>query len=1034
MPLRRAFKIVGFLALLALTTPRPCLAQLTAGPSESLRDGFEGDRPAWRQEASDAAIRVRSQERTNQYRFEGESSERIQFVAGLGSYFYYSYPLPKIPLTEDLQASLHVRANQEGLRLLGRVVLPADIDPETGQPSYVIVQGTASDVPDRWRKLELTDLPSAVDRQVRVLRFKSGRTISVEGAYLERLVVNVYGGAGETEVFLDELTVGPVSEALLKNPQGEDLADDASEFFDADRTQETERFQFNRNRLAIWDEVGRRFFPWVPTVIQAPGADVRALRQHGFDVLAVREGTDPAEIEAAVDVGFFLMPVIGRGEDDPVEILRSIASFPQRDHVAFWHLGEPVGADPSLSARKAELERTRSIVLGMRDLPKGVSPLVSGSVFGEWPLYARRPGRLDLIEASLPAWGTSMETLSYIAFLRQRRNLTGLNNPQGFFWSWIEAVPPPELQQAVWGQDVPPGWGWAQVQPEQIRLNAFAALSAGYRGLGFRADAELTREAGQARLIEMALLNAEIDLIESVVALGNDPIRFWPVFPGPPKQRLEPFAGVYEFRENEQDETQPFETIKAAAFETPDKRGTLLLIADYANGSQFQPPKLAQEEIKLVIPGHLSATAWQLSLGGMEYLDAKKTVGGREVTLGPSSRSDFNTSAIVLITSDLDLKNRLEADINRVRPVAAELAIRQADYQIRWVTDTHSRLVLRGRDVEGSSALLVAAREILQAALAAQQRGEYASAYAEARRVGQPLRILMRVHHNEAVEALEEATDPGDGFKLVLSPVASPPLLAFNTLPQHYAWLDWITQYPWSVNLLPAGDFETDDPEEFESQGWVRAGYDVEGLEGHIRNVPLEPAEVRPESQRALQLASRVAKDADVDQFPAYQEHPIVAIESPSVSVKRGHFLRISVLVKMRRNTPRGGGGLIIRDSFGGEPLQFRWTEPIPEWRRVVLYRRAPADGEFHVTLGLATTVGEVFFDDLRIERIVNPGGPGAYPPPISEPLVRSAPDVPEPTTPVVDPPPLPRPSPTTAPGRRASSIPRGNSGLPVPR
>ena len=50
-----------------------------------------------------------------------------------------------------------------------------------------------------------------IERQAAVLRASTGGKISLEGAYLERLVVNIYGGEGETEVYLDELTVGPVT-------------------------------------------------------------------------------------------------------------------------------------------------------------------------------------------------------------------------------------------------------------------------------------------------------------------------------------------------------------------------------------------------------------------------------------------------------------------------------------------------------------------------------------------------------------------------------------------------------------------------------------------------------------------------------------------------------------------------------------------------------------------------------------------------------------------------------------------------------
>jgi hypothetical protein len=69
---------------------------------------------------------------------------------------------------------------------------------------------------------------------------------------------------------------------------------------------------------------------------------------------------------------------------------------------------------------------------------------------------------------------------------------------------------------------------------------------------------------------------------------------------------------------------------------------------------------------------------------------------------------------------------------------------------------------------------------------------------------------------------------------------------------------------------------------------------------------------------------------------------------------------------------------VIIRDSIGGELMQYRQFSALPEWRRVVLYRRAPEDGDVTVTLGLAATSGEVFFDDLRIERAEQPGAPAS--------------------------------------------------------
>ena len=113
--------------------------------------------------------------------------------------------------------------------------------------------------------------------------------------------------------------------------------------------------------------------------------------------------------------------------------------------------------------------------------------------------------------------------------------MTARANPNGFFFAWLPAAPPPEFQRNVWGDDAPPAWGVPVVQPEQLRVYTFVALAAGYRGIGFRGNADLTRnDLGKMLLIEMALLNEEIHLFESILAQGKDPIPLYPTYPADP--------------------------------------------------------------------------------------------------------------------------------------------------------------------------------------------------------------------------------------------------------------------------------------------------------------------------------------------------------------------------------------------------------------------------------------------------------------------------------------------------------------------
>src|SRR5947209_4462005 len=107
-----------------------------------IRDGFETERTTWQREYTDTTVNLIAHERSDRAAHGGRLSERFTFEAGAGSRFYVSYSLPNVPVTEDLSLSLHVRSNRIGAQLLAWVVLPADIDPETKAPSFVLIPGT----------------------------------------------------------------------------------------------------------------------------------------------------------------------------------------------------------------------------------------------------------------------------------------------------------------------------------------------------------------------------------------------------------------------------------------------------------------------------------------------------------------------------------------------------------------------------------------------------------------------------------------------------------------------------------------------------------------------------------------------------------------------------------------------------------------------------------------------------------------------------------------------------------------------------
>ncbi len=963
-----------------------------------LHDDFETPGAVWQREHTDTTINLLAQERSERAANDGRLSERFQFEADQGSQFFVSYPLPKVPVTESLEVVLNVRSNRSGAQLFVRVVLPSDVDPDTRAASFVLVPGTVFDRVDRWQRLEVPHLLPSIERQARVLRASSRRPGSLEGAYVDRVGVNLMGGVGGAEGYLDNLVVRPVPREILAtwSPPGTAAEGTAPAAEAADgRLAKFDRIRLDSNQLRKIGGDGQ-LHEWFPTAIDAAGADVNLLRQYGFDVLVDDLKSDPERIQTAVDRGFRLIPKLSRAESDQdvATQIKEIESYKFKDDVAFWMAGEGLGRNRELKVREDELARTRKLITAIRAMPPKFSRLTTGIVEGDLPLYARSPGNLDTIGINLNHWGAGQDPLEFYQFLVQRPRLSTRANAGQPYWAWLPTSGSESLRRNIWGEEPPPGWGVPRVLPEQLRLMTYMALSAGYRGLGFQGDADLTRPAGRPLLIEMALLNMEIDLMETFLARSGSSIPLYSIFdPDPPN--TPPPGSLSGTKVPMYKEYAPKPFHKAASISV-DSGGALLLLADYSMFAQYQPHQMAAQHlvIRAVLPE--SAQAFLVSPGGVEVLDRERAPGGTNLRL-----PEFDVSSMILCTTDMDLKDRLEAAIQRARPMAVQLAIEQAELMYRATAEAHGRLAADGHTIRTEAdelqnralslnkpineveQLLAKSEASIKSAREAQERLDFPLAWAEARRAHRPLRILAYSHWVKAfVEFTKEAAKVRfDGLTaddprvkdapaqppILVKPASLPPLVSFSTLPEAYIWLDWIKGKPgyrFGANRVPSGGF--DDPQQMSDDGWMDLSYQMEGIESKM-TVP-QRGKSRPGRMLSLSVAPKNPADLETT-LPGYLDFPAAAVRSPAVAVSAGNLIRISVLVRRPIESVPGQGGIIIRDSIGGEQLQYRNTDALPLFCRVVLYRKAPADGEFTVTLGLAG-YGLAQFDDFRVELV----------------------------------------------------------------
>ncbi|MGC8643382.1 MAG: hypothetical protein ACP5XB_26285, partial [Isosphaeraceae bacterium] len=389
--------------------------------------------------------------------------------------------------------------------------------------------------------------------------------------------------------------------------------------------------------------------------------------------------------------------------------------------------------------------------------------------------------------------------------------------------------------------------------------------------------------------------------------------------------------------------------------------------------------------------------------------------------------AQFDTTALILCTTDLGLKDRVESSLARVRPLAVQLAIEQAEAILQNTIDINGRLNADGHHLitakerkQRAAAgvisrptdehdLLAQAEAAIKSARDARDREDFTLAWNEARRASRPLRILMRGHWQNAIAELTKVVEKSYPktpkgklpIPVLMTPASCAPAIEFSTLPELYLWIDWIggrTGYRFGANRLESGSF--DDPKSMADAGWVNIDYKMEGITSSLATVPRD----RSETNRMIRMVVEPTNKEDLDKNVPFFDFPIAAMRSPAIPVQAKNLIRISVLVKRSIASQGGMGGIIVRDSIGGEQLQFRSSGPIPSFSRVVLFRKAPSDGKLTVTLGLAG-YGEAFFDDLRVELIeANEAPAGADEGNIArEPASRSRqPSTPDPSLPSV--------------------------------
>lgn len=831
------------------------------------RNGFETRTPAWLRGPADMAFKEIIHDVTDQTAHSGQLCEHIQINAEQGSYIHYFYPTAHAPLGEELAVRVWIKANRPGAQLSGRLVLPKERNPNNlSEPVTTLLRGDQYQLAGRWQALELRRPVKLAREQQQLMRAELKRDVDFSDAYIDRLVLNVYGGLGVSEVWIDDLEIGPVVESdTATQPGHEPDAREPISIRDPSAENPLPRHamvEVSQDHLLI---NGKRFFF---RGIRHTDTPLKTLRDAGFNTAWLDDEATSERIEEAAQLGFWLVPSVVGSNNDPQALSidslnKTMSRFKTGDAVLWWDLG---GGRTNEEAPL--VARTVQAVHGI-----DAQRPIGGDVWDGFGPYSRS---LQLMGAHRWPLFTGMELPQYRDWLTQRRLLA---RPGTFMWTWVQTHLPDWYSALAYAGSRGPFADPVGPQPEQICLLTYIALSAGCQGVGYWSDRYLAdSHQGRDRLLMLALLNQEMQMLEPLLLTVVDP----PTWIGTSNPE-----------------------VKAAVLRT--ERGLLVLPMWLGKGSQYVPGQSATAQLSLVVPQVPNGTqAWEISPGDVRSLQAERVPGGTKITV-----PDFGLKTAIVFTSDnspTGLVVHFQEHARRTRKQAALWAHDLAEAELDKIFRVEEELERGGHTLPDSQALQNDAKTRLVSAKDLLDRGDYRQAYLEAQRALRPVRILMRAQWESAVRLLE-------------TPEASVYALSFYTLPKHWEFMRQVLLAKPGNNVLPGGDFEA--TAEQTPVAWLPQEITLDHVELAAWRVAEEPRE----GQRCLKLEIK-AKDPQTP--PGALERTFLAINSPAVKLQPDTLVRISGWMRVPKQITASADGALMYDSAGGEPMAVRVVGAMP--------------------------------------------------------------------------------------------------------
>lgn len=933
--------------LLMAATAVMIALQMTGWPGEKralsadYRDDFRSSQPRWTAEGTSSAIRVTDHRRIHPPAPQ-HAYEYFRVQARRPAEVFLETSLPPARVIDDLKLSLYWNSNRNGAVLYLRVVFPRHRHPQTGKALSALVEGDRYAQPGKWQILSAGITQRQIQARLRELRQQyQNPKISSEGMYVTAAVIRLPVDPGTIHAGIAEVRFGPIVAPLSKpgNPSGIRQA-----------SVETAPpaplpLTFRLDRLEV------NGYPFVPRIAAYHGETPAVLHDAGVNVVWIPRYDDERLMQELQAVGLWLTatpPFRPESRSSPVTGVEDRNAFAARtSRILFWNVGTRIPG----KARRDLIEWVDRIHKADRLLDR---PIL-GDVAGEERIYSRHIGLLGFSRHVLH---TSFTLRQYRDWLVQKRRLA---RPGSFCWTWIQTEPARFPATGTPDNTLP-----IVVEPEQIRLQVYAALSAGCRGIGFWKTTPLDAQTpgAEERRWMVSQLNLELDLLSPWIATGTvvaqTPFtvhqpeqeaigRSRLDFNTNPSQRRQQRALLNErharSRRNQQQRGELQATVIRSEF------GTLLLPVWYETNAQFVPAKSAAHNAEVVVHGiSESASAWLITTTGITGLVQERVTGGLRITI-----PRFDQTAAVVLTTNRLLIEQLRKRVRKMAPLSAQLSVKLARAKLKRVRQVDAELSALGTRQPDAPQLLHRAGWMLGQAEAALNRRDYASARQNSANALQLLRILQRAHWNDAVRALS-------------SPVSSPYAVCFQSLPAHWRLVEQFgrSRPGGRENILRSGNFE--DIDTMIAEGWRHSQQSHPAVRA--------TAELYPRGKEGSYCLRLIAAPVPGKDPPVYLPQPPVTVNSPPLTVRSGQLVHISGWIQVAAAPVGSLEGVTLTENLTGPRGALRWRKKAG-WQPFSLLREVKQSGTLRVTISLHG-MGEVRFDDLRITLHNPPLSPAA--------------------------------------------------------